>query len=241
MRRPSWFVRRVRDAPFQARRFGSRISRCKPRVRCGVVYRGRAFAFVLGAAGRSKSSELSKSVPGARASGAEATKKPRSGCTPAGAFASGRRAAEASSAGLPIDIRETYSMNSPFMGRESEYGHGLPSQPRGRTGAVRRCGWRAPFAEMGEVFGKSVLSFRAGGCPRSAKGGAVYSPPLRCQPVGNEDVRRGSRRIAQAAATPATAGLSGAASRPCRLRHVPEVPGAGVTPDRGAPAGCRLP
>ena len=46
VRRPSWFVRRVRHAPFQARRFGARMARrqASGRVRGGTRYRGRAFA-----------------------------------------------------------------------------------------------------------------------------------------------------------------------------------------------------
>ena len=146
---------------------GRRMARCKTRVRCTCGVPRASVRVRSGGAGRSKSSELSKSGPDARASGAGATKKPRSGCTPAGAFVSGRRAAEPSSAGLPIDFRETYAMNSPFMGRETEYGHGLPSRPRADAGPVRRCGRCAPFADMVEVFGKVLLSFRAGGRPSS--------------------------------------------------------------------------
>ena len=55
-------------------------------------------------------------------------------------------------------------MNSPFMGRESEHGHGLPSRPwvhAAGAGAVQWRGRCVPFASMGEAFGKSVLSFRA--------------------------------------------------------------------------------
>ena len=95
-------------------------------------------------------------------------------------------------------------MNSPFMGRERENGRGLPAAPpraRTGTGAARWCGRRAPFAGMGEVFGKSVLSFGAGGFPPLVKGGVVYSPPGGCQ----SGMRRGRGRTgAQSAFTAAS-------------------------------------
>ena len=66
-------------------------------------------------------------------------------------------------------------MSSPFMVRESELGHGQASRPGTRAGAVRRQGWRAPFTELGEVFGK-VLSLVPGAWPLVVpKGRAVYS------------------------------------------------------------------
>ena len=68
-------------------------------------------------------------------------------------------------------------MNSPLLVREPELGHGLASRPRTRAGAVRWRGRCAPFAAMGEVFGK-VLSLVPGAWPPVLlKGGAAYSAP----------------------------------------------------------------
>lgn len=66
-------------------------------------------------------------------------------------------------------------MSSPFMVRESELGQCHASRPGTRAGAVRRQGWRAPFTELGKVFGK-VLSLVPGARPLVVpKGRAVYS------------------------------------------------------------------
>ena len=73
------------------------------------------------------------------------------------------------------------SARTPPVGRASRNGRGQRSQPKAHIDAVRPRGWCAPFGEIGAVFGKSVLSFKARNCPPSVAGGAVDTSPRRCQ------------------------------------------------------------
>ena len=134
-----------------------------------------------GAAGRSKMSELSKSVPGARASrfGAKKTPVKPHACRGSG---SGRQVADVSSAGLPADVRETYLMNTPSMRCTAQSGRD-PRSPSTGIGTARRRDRRVPFRDIGSVFDKFVLSFTARGVAPPRKGRALYAPLLKMSRV----------------------------------------------------------
>ena len=137
VRRPSWFVRRVRHAPFQARRFGARMARrqASGRVRGGTRYRGRAFASApVAPGGRSRSScQRAFRMHGHPGPGQQ--KKPRSGCTPAGAFASGETCGGGFLRGSPDrcpgDLVHEFTVHGPRIGAR-------PRSAFSTVGACRR-------------------------------------------------------------------------------------------------------